>query len=172
MSRRRARLAGLVAAALLLPGCGYTIGIGGNLPAHVKTVAVPVFVNKTQEPAIENIITAGVVNAFTSSTRLKVVPVDEADSILQGSITQYRLDLIAFTAQANVTEYRVYVTVDISFRDVRQDSTLWKQDGLQEHADFSVQGQTSDTIAQQDQAARVAAVEIGRKIVASAVDRF
>jgi hypothetical protein len=171
MSLRR-RLFALLVLAGLLPGCGYSIGTRGNLPAHVKTVAVPVFVNKTQEPAIENIITPAVVNAFSSSGRLTVVPVEQADSILQGTITGYRLDLIAFTAQANVTMYRLYVTLDISFRDVRQDAMLWKQDGLQEQADFQVQGQVSDTIAQQDQAARVAAVEIGRKIVASAVDRF
>jgi len=171
MSSLRRWLAGLAVAAVVA-GCGYTIGVGGNLPAHVKTVAVPVFTNNTQEPAVENIITAAFVNAFTTSGRLKVVPIAEADSILQGSITGYRLDLIAFTAQANVTQYRLYVTVNISFRDVRQDTMLWKQDGLQEQADFRVQGQVSDTIAQQDQAARVAAVEIGRKIVASAVDRF
>jgi outer membrane lipopolysaccharide assembly protein LptE/RlpB len=171
MRPARWRLA-VVALALVAGGCGYSIGLGGNLPSHLKTVAVPIFRNNTQQPAVENTITAAVVNAFVTSGRLKVVPVDEADSVLEGAITGYQLDSIAFNPQLNVTEYRLRVTVDIRFRDVRKDALLWKQEGLQEWADFRVPGQVSDTIAREDAAARQAAVDIGRKIVASAVDRF
>lgn len=156
--------------AVLVGGCGYSLS--GNLPPHVRTVAVPIFKNRTQEPAVENVITAAVVNAFVTSGRLKVVPVAQADSILEGEITGYRLESIAFNPQINVTEYRLHVTVTIRFRDVRQEAMLWAQDGLQEWANFRVQGQVSDTIAREDVAARQAAVEIGRRIVSSAVDRF
>ena len=161
-----------LALAALSTGCGYSVGLRGNLPAHIKTVAVPIFTNQTQEPAVENVITAAVVNAFVTSGRLKVVPIDEADSILEGTITGYNLELIAFSSNINVTEFRVRVQVNIRFRDVRENTMLWKQDGLEERADFRVQGQVSDTIAREDSAARQAAVDIGRRIVASAVDRF
>jgi hypothetical protein len=165
------RLAGVVLACLV-GGCGYSIGLGGNLPSHLKTVAVPVFVNSTQQPAVESVITAAVVNAFVTSGRLKVVSVKEADAILEGNIISYNLDSIAYNAQINVTEYRLRVRVNIHFRDVRRGTTLYKQDGLEQWADFRVQGQVSDTLAREDQAARQAAVDIGRRIVASSVDRF
>jgi len=161
-----------VLVASLAAGCGYTIGMGGNLPAHIKTVAVPIFTNSTQEPAIESVITAAVINAFVTSGRLKVVPVSEADSILNGDIIGYTVDSIAFNSQINVTQYRLRVRVNIAFRDVRRDDVLWKQDGLEEWADFRVQGQVADSIAREDTAAREAAVDIGRRIVASAVQRF
>ena len=161
-----------VALAGLLGGCGYSVGLGGNLPSHLKTVAVPIFVNSTQQPAVESVITAAVVNAFVTSGRLKVVSVKEADAILEGNIISYNLDSIAYNSQINVTEYRLRVRVNILFRDVRQGTTLYKQDGLEQWADFRVQGQVSDTLAREDQAARQASVEIGRRIVASAVDRF
>ena len=167
-----ARAVAALALAVLVSGCGYTIGLGGNLPSHIKTVAVPIFVNGTQQPAVENFITAAVVNAFVTSGRLKVVPVSQADSILEGEIVGYHLDAIAFNQSVNITEYRLRVRVNIKFRDVRQNSTLWVQDGLEEWADFRVQGQVSDTIAREDVATRQAAVEIGRRIVAAAVDRF
>jgi len=164
-------LAGLVLACLV-GGCGYSVGMGGNLPSHIKTVAVPIFVNSTQQPAVESVITAAVINAFVTSGRLKVVSVKEADSILEGNIIGYNLDSIAFNPQINVTEYRLRVRVNILFRDVRQGTTLWKQDGLEQWADFRVQGQISETLAREDVAARQAAVDIGRRIVASSVDRF
>ena len=161
-----------VALAGLLGGCGYSVGLGGNLPSHLKTVAVPIFVNSTQQPAVESVITAAVVNAFVTSGRLKVVSVKEADAILEGNIISYNLESIAYNSQINVTVYRLRVRVNILFRDVRQGATLYKQDGLEQWADFRVQGQVSDTLAREDQAARQAAVDIGRRIVASAVDRF
>ena len=161
-----------VALAALLGGCGYSVGLGGNLPSHLKTVAVPIFVNSTQQPAVEGVITAAVVNAFVTSGRLKVVSVKEADAILEGNIITYNLESIAYNSQSNVMEYRLRVRVNILFRDVRQGTTLYKQDGLEQWADFRVQGQVSDTLAREDQAARQAAVEIGRRIVASSVDRF
>jgi hypothetical protein len=164
-------LAGVVLAGLV-GGCGYSVGLGGNLPSHLKTVAVPIFVNSTQQPAVDGVITAAVVNAFVTSGRLKVVSVKEADSILEGNIVSYNLDSIAYNSQINVTVYRLRVRVNILFRDVRQGTTLYKQDGLEQWADFRVQGQVSDTLAREDQAARQAAVEIGRRIVASSVDRF
>ena len=169
---RGARVVAALALAVLVSGCGYTIGLGGNLPSHIKTVAVPIFVNGTQQPAVENFITAAVVNAFVTSGRLKVVPVSQADSILEGEIVGYHLDAIAFNQSVNITEYRLRVRVNIKFRDVRQNSTLWTQDGLEEWADFRVQSQVADTIAREDVAVRQAAVEIGRRIVAAAVDRF
>ena len=169
---RRARFLATLVLAAALGGCGYSVGLGGNLPSHIKTVAVPIFRNSTQQPAIENFITAAVVNAFVTSGRLKVVPIGAADSILEGDIVGYHLDSIAFNPQINVTEYRLRVRVNIRFRDVRENAMLWKQDGLEEWADFRVQGRVSDTIAREDVAARQAAVVIGRRIVASAVDRF
>lgn len=164
-------LAGVVLVGLV-GGCGYSVGMGGNLPSHIKTVAVPIFVNSTQQPAVESVITAAVINAFVTSGRLKVVSVKDADSILEGNIVTYNLESIAYNAQINVTEYRLRVRVNILFRDVRQGTTLWKQDGLEQWADFRVQGQVSETLAREDVAARQAAVDIGRRIVASSVDRF
>ena len=45
----------------------------GNLPAHIQTVAVPIFVNRTSEPAVENVVAQAVVQAFSTSGRLRVV---------------------------------------------------------------------------------------------------
>ena len=49
---------------------------------------------------------------------------------------------------------------------------LWRQEGLQDQADFRVAGQVSQTIAFEESAARQAAVEIGRRVVSLALDRF
>ena len=161
---------GLALAALLLAGCGYSTR--GSLPDHIKTVAVPIFKNRTLEPGVESAITSGVVNAFSSGGRVKVVPVDEADAILQGEVVGYSLDGLSFDTNANVRAYRLRVVLNVEFRDVRKSAMLWRQEGLSETSDFQVAGQVSDTIARGQGAVQQAAAEIGRKVVNLAVDRF
>ena len=160
----------LLLTALLLGGCGYSLG--GNLPGHIKTVAVPVFVNRTHEPAVENFLTRAVIDAFVTSGRLRVVRPEDADAILEGEIVGYRLEALAFDPRANVREYRLWVTLNLRFRDVRKQAMLWRQEGLQEKADFRVPGQVAQTISREESALRQAAVDIGRAIVNLAVDRF
>ena len=161
---------GLALAALLLAGCGYSTR--GSLPDHIKTVAVPIFKNRTLEPGVESAITSGVVNAISSGGRVKVVPVDEADAILQGEVVGYSLDGLTFDSNATVRAYRLRVILNVEFRDVRKSAMLWRQEGLSETSDFQVAGQVSDTIARGQGAVQQAAAEIGRKVVNLAVDRF
>ena len=120
----------VAAAAPAVGGCGYSFR--GNLPPHIQTVAVPVFVNKTQEPAVENTITAAVVDAFVNSGRLRVVPLGQSDSVLEGEIVGYTLQALAFDRNANIQEYRLLVTLNLRFRDARRGGVLWHQEGLQE----------------------------------------
>jgi outer membrane lipopolysaccharide assembly protein LptE/RlpB len=161
---------GLILVAILLAGCGYSTR--GSLPDHIKTVAVPIFKNRTLEPGVESAITSGVVNAFSSGGRVKVVPIDEADAILQGEVVGYSLDGLSFDTNANVRAYRLRLVLNVEFRDVRRSAMLWRQEGLSETSDFQVAGQVSDTIARGQGAVQQAAAEIGRKVVNLAVDRF
>ena len=170
MSQRLRTLLVLTAGALLLAGCGYSLR--GNLPGHIRTVAVPVFTNKTQTPAVENFLTRAVVDAFVTSGRLKVVRPEDADSILEGEIVGYQLDSLSYDPRANVREYRLTVTLNLQFRDVRQNVMLLRREGHQEKADFRVPGQVAATITSEESALRLAAVDIGRAIVNLAVDRF
>jgi outer membrane lipopolysaccharide assembly protein LptE/RlpB len=101
-----------------------------------------------------------------------VVRPEDADSILEGEIVGYQLNSLSYDAGANVREYRLTVTLNLQFRDVRQNVMLLRKEGVQEKADFRVPGQVAATITSEESALRQAAVEIGRAIMNLAVDRF
>lgn len=151
-------------------GCGYSLR--GNLPDHVRTVAVPVFVNKTSEPAVENFLTQAVVRAFSTNGRLRVVRPEEADAILEGEVVGYEVLPVAFDPSAAIRQYRLVVTMNLRFRDVRRNALLFEQARFQERADFRVVGVVSQTISRKESALQAAAVDIARSIVSLAVDRF
>ncbi|HEY3064398.1 MAG TPA: LptE family protein [Methylomirabilota bacterium] len=163
-------LAPAVIVLVLLGGCGYSFR--GNLPDHIQTVAVPIFVNKTSEPGVENFLTSAVVEAFSTNGRLRVVRPDRADAILDGEVVGYEVQSIAFDPNANVRQYRLLVTLNLKMRDVRQDKILVDHRGLQERADFRVLGAVAQTISREESALRQAAVEIGRSVVSLTLDRF
>src|SRR3989475_12468381 len=94
--------------AVALAGCGYSLR--GNLPGHIRSVAVPVFTNRTSEPAVENILTQAVVQAFSTNRRLRVVKPDQADAILEGDGVDYQILALAFDPRANIPQYRLAVT--------------------------------------------------------------
>jgi outer membrane lipopolysaccharide assembly protein LptE/RlpB len=169
---RRARLflSAVLVLAAAVGGCGYSLQ--GNLPDHLKTVSVPVFKNATTEAGAESTITAAVINAFTSNGRLKVVSLDRADSVLDGEVTGYQVQSLTYDSRLNLRSYRLTVTMNVRFRDLRRTELLWQENGLVENVSFDVAGQVSDTISREEGAVKQAALEIGRKIVNRAVDRF
>lgn len=167
MKARALALAALVAA---LPGCGYAFR--GNLPDHIKTVAVPVFTNRTPEPGVESFLTQAVVEAFATNGRLRVVQPEQADAILEGEVVGYEVQTLAFDARSSIRQYRLVVTMNIKFRDVRRGAALFEEPRFQGRADFRVLDAVSQTISREESALRSAARDIARSIVSLAVDRF
>lgn len=166
----RVRAAALLVGACALAGCGYSFH--GTLPDHVKTIAVPIFVNRTQQPAVEGVITRAIVDAFATNGRLRVVRPEDADSILEGEVLQYTVGAIAVDSSLAVQQYRLAVTLNLRMRDVRQNRILFEQSGFSEQADFLVAGSVAQTISIEATALQQAATEIARGVVSLALDRF
>ena len=155
---------------MAISGCGYSLR--GHLPDHIQTIAVPIFVNRTQEPALDSFITRAVVEAFSTNGRLRLAKIEDADSILEGEITGYAVDSIAFDRNANVQLYRLRLTLNLTMRDLRRNTVLFREANFSEKSDFRVRGAVSQTIAREETALRQAAVDIARAVVSLAVDRF
>ncbi|PYO53790.1 MAG: hypothetical protein DMD84_04610 [Candidatus Rokuibacteriota bacterium] len=166
----RLRVLALAVALLGLGACGYSFR--GTLPSHIKTVAVPIFLNRTQEPGVDSIITKAVAQAFATNGRLRVVRPADADAILEGEITNYGVAPIAYDPALNIQLYRLVVVLNLRMRDVRRNTVLFQQANVTEQADFRVAGPVSDTIAREETALTQASGEIARSIVSLAIDRF
>jgi Lipopolysaccharide-assembly len=175
-SGRRSHLAQwLVAAgwlaALAAGGCGYSLR--SSLPAHIKTVHVPVLVNRTQEPGIESLITQALADAvITSGPVLIVGNATQADAVLEGAIIEYSLTSLAFDRTANVTRYRLRIALALTLTDRVKNVVLWRQSRVEDRADFPVAGPVTRTLALENDALRRAAVDISRAIVSLAFEGF
>ena len=120
-------------------GCGYSLRT--NLPPGIQSIHVPVLVNRTQEPGIEDFITQALTQAVVQTSRVRIAAnAREADATLEGSIVEYRLTALSFDRSANVTSYRLIIGLALTFKDLKQNRVIWKQDRIEERADFLVAG--------------------------------
>lgn len=169
MSRRRG-IAALAAIVWAIAGCGYSFQ--GTLPPHIKTIAVPMFVNRTNQPAVESVITRAIVDAFATNGRLRVVRREDADALLEGEVIAYTLGAIAVDPSLVVQQYRLAVTLSLRMRDLRHNQVLFQRASFTEQADFRVAGSVAQTLSVEAGALQQAATEIGRSVVSLALDRF
>jgi hypothetical protein len=142
------------------------------MPAGVKTVHVPVLQNKTAEPGIEDFITQALTQAVVQSGARIAANAQEADAVLEGAIVEYRLIGLSFDTSTNVTSYRLIIGLALTFKDLKQNKVIWKQDRIEERADFQVSGQVTQTLARENLAVQRAAVDVARAIVSFAFEGF
>jgi len=117
----------LLILAILHISCGYYSFSGSTLPAHIRTVAVPMFENKTSEFGVREDMTDALIIKFTQDNTLKVEDRRSADSIVLGSIVNIREQAGAYTAQEQVKEIRGYVSVQAKFEDIKKRNVIWEE---------------------------------------------
>src|SRR3990172_1119743 len=147
-------------------GCGYQIaGRGVHIPEGVRTLAIPVFENKTLEPIVEEELTPVVIREFLRDSRIEVVSRSQTGLVLQGSVTSYKESPLSFDQDQNVLEYRITVITHLVL--VRQFSEiLWERD-VTESAEYRASSDVMSTRV----AKLLALREIARNLAQNAADR-
>jgi len=133
----RAIAATALGLALVAGGCSYSPNPTA-FPTHLSTIAVPVFQNRTTQPALEEQVTQAVVDRFIKNSRLRVVGEDQADLVITGAISTYKNAVFGFNAREQAQEYQVIVTVSVTAKDRVKNRELWKDDNLTRTSNYFV----------------------------------
>jgi hypothetical protein len=114
--------------ALLLSGCGYQpIGRTTGPPQGVETVYIPLFVNRSLEPFLENLITQNVIEELSRRQGMRVVEdAGRADARLEGEILSFRADAVSFGPDDRIGQYRAAMTIGAVLRRTDTGMVLWK----------------------------------------------
>jgi hypothetical protein len=108
---------------------GYQLGAGALYDQNIKTVYVPIFVNRafqtTPYRGFENDITKAVIDQIGSTTSFRVTSDPEkADTELLGVLVSIGKNIYTRTQQNMVREGELYVMVDVVWRDLRDGTIL------------------------------------------------
>jgi hypothetical protein len=128
---RRALL--LVAlAALATTSCGYSLaGRGAFLPESVKTIGIPLFVNRTPFFQIEQVLTQKVRSEFIGRGKYKVLPqATDVDAVVQGEITSMSILPTSFDQQQQASQYVITLVARMELRDLKANRVIWQNPSL------------------------------------------
>ncbi len=104
---------------LLWNACGYYSFSGSTLPAEMKTIALPIFDDRTSEFGIDQLLNDKLIEEFSKDNTLKISDPRSADSILEGVILNVRYQAGAYTAQEQVQDIKVYISVETKFTNLQ-----------------------------------------------------
>ena len=161
--------AGAAALAVAGSGCasmGYSLG--SMLPPEIQTVHVPTVVNQTDEPQVAAEVTRAVIDQIQIDGSLKVAAREDADSILQVTLTRYRIVPISYekTRRTAAEEYRVFISARILLTHAATGDVLAETPFVQGDSTFELQGDmTSSKRLALPEVARDLAHDIVEKVV-------
>ncbi len=118
---KRFFIAALIGSTLLAASCGYhTTTHYVRLPDSVHTIAVPAFVNQTNNYRLEQIMTAAVVREFVTRTKFRIISEagPDADATLHGAVVSAQLAPLTYDSQTGrASSALVTVTMRVSLVD-------------------------------------------------------
>ena len=159
--------------------CGYSLaGHGSFLPAYIKTIGVPTFVNRTVVFNLETLVSQKVRSEFIGRGKYQILPeATGVDALLSGEITAVTIQPASFSNTQLASRYAIMMTARIELRDVRENKVLWENPSVMFRQEYDATGGRSilDPAAffQQDtNALERISTEFARTIVSAILEAF
>jgi hypothetical protein len=103
----------------------------------VRTVAVPIFTSTSFTRGVEFSLTKAIVNQIEANTPYKVVPRERADTILEGEITDVRINTLSEDRRAAIPQEQLLdITVNFTWKDLRTGRVLVSRRGWEQTATY------------------------------------
>ena len=156
-------------------GCGYSTR--SLLPGNFKTIHVAPFKNNityTNEryrnlylPLLEVNVRNAIVDRFLFDGNLDIVEEDPADLVLKGELIGFERDVLRYTEDNDVQEYRIRVIVSLALWDNAEKKTLWVEPHFVGETTYFPAGSqaTSESVAIED-----ALVDLARRLVERTIE--
>ena len=162
-----------LAAALVVAGCGYNlVGYGGQFPAGVKSLAVPIFENRTEDVEIARTLTNNFVKELLATGKVKVLPLEEADAELRGVVTRYEIEPITFDATRTATENRLLVFVEVSLVLRGESEPVFRETDVSRYQEYPVSEDLAVDQKEQDRARQDVSRELSQKVISLMTEGF
>jgi outer membrane lipopolysaccharide assembly protein LptE/RlpB len=168
----------LFSALLLLlatAGCGYhTVGHSVQLPANVKTIAIPTFKNETNTYRIEQMLTNSVVREFTTRTHYQVLndASDAADATLRGTVLSTSASPLTYnTATGQAASVLIVVSMKVSLSD-RQGKVIYQNPSYLFREQYEVSQDLASFFEEDSPAFRRLSQDFARTLVSNILEDY
>ena len=108
----------LILLSVLVVSCGVYSFTGASIPTEAKTISVQYISNKAAivQPSLSQVITDGLIDAFTGQTNLEITE-NEGDLSFSGYITKYQIKPMAIKANETASQNRLTIAIKIKYNN-------------------------------------------------------
>jgi hypothetical protein len=164
---------------LVSTGCGYSLaGRGSFLPAHIRVIGIPTFVNRTTVFNLETLLTQKVRAEFIGRGKYQILPQNTGvDALLVGEVTTVLIQPAQFGNTQLASRYAIVMTARVELRDLRENKVLWENPSVSFRQEYEASSARSSTdpvaFFQQDtNALDRMSTEFARTIVSAILEAF
>ena len=159
-----------------LTGCGYHTSNHAhvNLPSGINTVAIPIFINRTQSYRAEQILTEAVVREFISRSAYKVVTHDDgtADAVLRGTVVNTNIYPLTYDSQTGrQSSAIVQISMNVKLVD-RHGKTLFENPNYSFREQYQVSREVTSFFDESPPAVDRLSRDFARTLVAEILEGF
>lgn len=175
MRQRALAVPVLALLALALAGCGYHVaGKATRLPATVHTIAIPAFVNQTQQYKLEQLLTQAVVKEFNTRTQYRVLNQTgpDADATLHGYITAVSIAPVTFDSiTGRASTVLVVIVMRVSLVD-RKGKAIFDNQNYVFREEYQVSRELSSFFQEENPAMDRLSREFAYTLVSNVLEAF
>jgi hypothetical protein len=172
-SPRQCAALGAVLAVALAGACGYrVVGLGGQLPGGVTRVEVPVFENRTSRTDIGRVLTEAFIRELQGAAKLRVVRGEEAQALIQGTVTVYKREPITFDSKETPLENWLTIVMVVNLATRGGNRPLFSEKAVTIRYDYPLQTDLQVNDRLEDEALIEASKLMSQKLVSLMLEGF
>ena len=122
-----------------------------NAFPHLRNVQISSFENNTSEYAIAQDLQNHLVSRFQSDGRLRISNLDP-DSIIEGTVLDYRSEIIDYDMFGNINTYRLTILFSVQMTDLRMQEVMYESRSLMLSENYSPNSTNPEDITTETQA--------------------
>ena len=146
--------------------------VSSQLPPHLKTIAIPIFDNQSNEPALQRPFTEALRRAFITDGRLRLVnDQSKADLVMTGTLTRYSIRAVAFNNFDVAIEYWVYFGAKVKVVE-RVNNETYLDQPLNTRWDYVADDSVISSEASRQEALTQAYRVLSQRLVSLVNDKF
>ncbi|MGA2192137.1 MAG: LptE family protein [Nitrospirota bacterium] len=167
-------MAAVVALLFILTACGYTMSGRGSQAGPTKgkyKVSVPLFVNNSYLPLLEEDVTAALKDELALDGRWVLTDTDKADLLVTGVVKGVDLAPLSYDKNQEVMEYGLDMVVEVKVTDLKTSKVVWKNT-MNSFCGYRVTPDVTKTKINKEEAIKKASQNFAEEFVVRVLDSF
>lgn len=159
--------------AVVFDVCGYKpSGKGKSLPAHIKTLAIPVFQNSALNYRVEQRFTHAVIDELLKRARALHVTAnpDVADAVLLGDIKRFRVAGVLIDQQGRTRVYNVQIVVSVIVRDLKTKKIVFQNSRMSFEGEYDLSDDPQSFFNEENPAVERIANDFAKTIISTIME--